>query len=444
MYKKKTYKNINTNAFVNPIESIVQNEAVEMWQNEQSLKTTKRLQLADIPFELMLSTCEFLDLNSLANVAQTSRFNQKAAETIYKIRYSSNRFTINGHTALYDRYSTDLNQFDKLLNIIATFGHLITKLSLDYYTFGEEQKEAINRQFSKYAARSLIEIDLRHSHEKDFFGLSGPFKRAKIVRLRDGLVGAIFHTNFRELFPAVVSLDIESMLFVAETCVEHHFPHLKEFKMEALTMASTKLEQRLQLNPQLRKLSITGGNLDSLNLISKNVPKLEHLDYRGFYGRLVYRGDKIHFERLKTFRISINAEFPEHFDAIPIVFDKLEEFSCDGSYNKWLDIIVKSENLKKISFGQFNDEHLQRIARKLPGLKEISIENERESDVNVDNVIQFIEMCKQLKRFTIARCCVDVCKARAVNLTKWEFTAVNKSVVFVRNECDDIGNTCLQ
>lgn len=405
-----------------------------MLPNEQRPESSKRLQSTAIPFELLLSIFEFLDLNSLANVAQTNRFNREAAGTVFKSQFLKSGFTLNGQTILYDRYSNNPNQFDELLNIIAAFGHLITKLSLDYYTFDEEQKVAINRQVTKYAAHSLIEIDLKNCQEKDVFGLTGPFTRAKVVRLRDGFIGAMLHINFSELFPLVSSLDIESMLFVAEACVKQHFPYLKEFKMESATIALSTIEERLQLNPQLRKLSVTGSNLDTLSMISKNAPKLEHLLFRGFYGRDKYQGDEIHFQSLKSFDLTSKVDFPVHFDAIPIVFDELEEFSCDGSYDKWTDVIVRCKFLKKITFHQFFYENLQRIVLELPSVEEILVKNQRIWHDDVDTAIKIIEMCKQLKRFTISLGDFDDCRARAVNLNNWEIIAVNRSVVFVRKD----------
>lgn len=160
------------------------------------------MEFTDIPFELILNTFEFLDLKSLANVAQTNRYHQKAAETIFNIKYGKNRFIINGNNSAF--YS-NFHQFGGLMKAIEMFGHLITKLTLDYVIFDDDKIEAINKQLSKYTARSLVEIDLRHCYERNFFGLSGPFKRARIVCLRDSFMGAKYFFNFREIFPAVRS-----------------------------------------------------------------------------------------------------------------------------------------------------------------------------------------------------------------------------------------------
>lgn len=103
-----------------------------------------------MPFEVLLDIYEFLDRNSLTNVAKTHPLNLGAAEYIYRNKYAIETFDIRGVKVFDGIWHNDNNNLDAVLNSLEVFGHLITKLRLNYSDFDNKQRDRLNQYIKNY------------------------------------------------------------------------------------------------------------------------------------------------------------------------------------------------------------------------------------------------------------------------------------------------------
>lgn len=332
-------------------------------------------------------------------------------------------------------------EFNAMLNALKVFGHLIKKLKLklEYHYFNEEQSTQINKHLSQYLADSLIEIELNSCDGQKLNGLTRPFKKTETVYLRNGHIKTN-NINLSEIFPVVRRLSVASMLSLSPVCIEQHFHHLMEMNVEyLLDGGSTTLKRRLQLNPQLRNLTINGGNWMTLKLISETVPALERLDCRTFNGASQYQSDNIHFEHLKSFEIVLLQDIPDDLQRIPLVFDNLEEIKCYKPVDKWFEIVIQNKNLKKVTVGELTDQQFERISAELPKLEEFvsGYDTNGGSNNGVDNVVRFMENGKMLRKVKFFNSCVNNRNAIVQRLPHWKIVQDDDTPVFVRQSLEN-------
>lgn len=384
----------------------------------------------EFPFELLLNIYEVLDLRGLTNVAISHPHNLKVTEIIFSKKYASKTFEINGKHFYKPDHTYD---FETVLSALQVYGHLITKLTVDYDFFNEAQSKRVNEHLSEYGGDSLVEIELKGCNDRFLKGLTGPFKKAEIVSLRDGNVKSN-NINFAEVFPAVRVFDLEYMSSISPESINHYFRSLEELKVEYMMPSDSPiLERRLQLNPQVRAVSLHGGKISGLKMLSVTLPRLERLVFEEFNGRLLFFGDEINLMHLKAFGIKVTRQFRVSLRRLPIVFGSLEEAMFDVPESSvWFDAIMENKNLKKIVASQLNDEQLQQIADEQPNLEEFWTGYHVETPDAVDNVVRFIESCNNLKWATFFNANDETRAAILNRLYNWEIVERGKSFVFTR------------
>lgn len=390
--------------------------------------------LTDFPLELLLDIYEDLDLRNLANVAKTHPYNWNAAEIIFNHKHSIETFDINGTIVFngeLEEKSVNTHEFNSILNSLEMFGHLITKLKLDYSFFDDQQSEIINKHICKYVANTLNRIELIQFTGESLAGLE-PLKNVEIVNLAKGNVSSD-GVNFSELFPSVRDLDIACMIRPKYGNFQHHFPHLETIKMEIfIDTDSPEFEQRLRLNPQLRKLWLMHYNWQNLKMISKLLPNLEYLELLFMEVSSDYDDGDIHFENLKF--LSIHA-YAEYLDRSPIIVSSLEEIKCMASSDRCYDIIMQNKNLKKIKTVKLDGTQLYQIATELPNLEELLMDNKLEID-DVAGVVRFLQTCKKLKKFLFwnwTHDTFDIIATLHERLQDWSSFVEGVYLNFVRN-----------
>lgn len=256
-----------------------------------------------MPLELLLDIYENVDLNTLTNAAKTHPNNWSAAEIVFNHTFANQTFDVNGVSAFNGTWKDNSNnehEFNTMLNTLEMFGHLMTRLQLNYYYFNEKQIEIVNRYLNKYVANSLIEIVLNNCGNGKY--LTGTFKRVECVHL---LFGNVTDMKLNEIFPVVNCLDLKYMQFTSK--IDYQLPHLVEMHIECELVChdanATELERRLRLNPQLRRLWIFTANLNTLKMISEIVPQIEYLELRGIHGDSQMFDEDIQFSNIKNFTI---------------------------------------------------------------------------------------------------------------------------------------------
>lgn len=245
--------------------------------------TNNTTKITDMPLELLLDIYEDLDVNSLTNVAKTHPYNWNAAAIIYRSTFAIEAFDIHGEYVFQDTFSWILDrenkskEFESMLSSLQMFGHLITKLKLNYRHFTDEQQDRVNQYLNDYITDSLVEIELSHFTASDLSHIAAKLKSVKTAKLSNGNVTS--HVNLSEIFAAVRTLDITFMHQVPESCFEYNFPNLEEIMMElSVETASQAFERRVRLNPQLRVIELWNCEWQGLRVMSELLPNLEKVN----------------------------------------------------------------------------------------------------------------------------------------------------------------------
>lgn len=411
------------------ISQILSNAAINRNYHASS-RNQNPIKITEIPLELLLEIYKDLDLYDLANIAVTHPYNWQAAAVTFNDKYFGHQFIIDGQY-----FHEKAFEYNSTLNALKAFGHLITDLSVNYMFLNSQQSEAINKHLSEYLVDSLTDLKLVYIFPSNLIALTGPFQKVQHVCIR---IGEVNNVNFLELFPMARSFDFNLATNLAPECIEHHFPNLEEMRVEiTLNNDSPELRRRLQLNPQLRKLLISAGNWNGLRMISENAPSLEHLEFEEFRGESPFDGNVIQLKQLKVFRADHFTHLPHSMKNIPVVFGNLEEIECYRPYNKWFEIIIQNPTLKRIVSGEFSDEQLQRIATELIHLEDFTTGYNVETVDIIDNVVQFFEVSKNLRKVRFYRSEPEICSAILQRLDReWSMVSDQTGSVFFRQQCE--------
>lgn len=399
--------------------------------------SNKSVKITEIPMELLLMIYKNIDLSSLINVAKTHPYNHRAAGVIFKDKFANEKFVIDGlNRGTADFVTKYGNTFDLnvMLNALHQFSHLIKKLTIDYGPLNVKQSEKLNEYVSVCVADSLIEIELNGCHDHKLNGLRGPFKRVEFVHLRYGNIDSN-GINFNEIFPVMRVFDVQSMLSMSQQSIEHYFINLKEMHTEYyLVNDLPRLKQRLQLNPQLERLSVFKTNWNGLRMISENAPTLEWLDvnlFENLKSSFDFQVENIRFPNIKVFRMF--DYMPSAMERVPLVFGNLEEITCNQPIDKWLQIILQNKQLKRINCCEVNGEHLQQITGELANLEEFRAKYNTVGNDSIEKLVRFIENSNRLQTVIFSNMDMKYCDEIGKRLQhKWKIIEENNVFVLTR------------
>lgn len=393
----------------------------------------------DEEFRILGALYRKIDTKVSAHVDSLKQINQVAtgSELIENISY--NTVKIKGvkdssklELSIGNGSAIEHHDFDVILDILKEFGHLISKLTLDYDSVDEHHRSLLNQQINKFCAKSLTDIELIQCNENDFSEFQEPFEKVESVQMNFGhLMNAT--SRFDRLFPSVRRLDLGGMHFVHPDFVEHHFEHLELLAMESLEKGNLRsVERRLQLNPQLKHVSLFRCNWNLLKIISETMPDLESLELNGFNDFSNYAGNDIHFEQLKIFRFQKFSGVSKTIQKIPLVFGNLEEISCSKPMDKWLEIIIQNKHLKEVTTGVINNRQLFQIVEELPELEDFTTGYSAYDSTG--NVVRFMNKGKHLRKVSFWQSNFNSPNEIVEQLgNKWRFQVEGGRFVFIKN-----------
>lgn len=313
------------------------------------------------------------DLKALLNTEATCQSEQVAIDFTVTENYfngllevKANKFSVKLEISNEHRHWIEDYDLDNILMILHKFGHAIKQLKINYEHLDGNERVLINHQISLFCGRTLNEIELVHCNEYDFIELHGPFERVEMVKMKSSHLKEPV-ARFDEIFPSLKRFDVSEMHFVHAEFVAHHFEHLTHLSVRFNDVENFPTIQRmLQLNPQLEIVSLYECNWNLLKMISKHLLTLEFLELNRFNDLSNYDGDDIHFDRLNRFRFEKSSGTLEGIERIPLVFGNLKEIICSEAVDKWIDVIVQNEKLKKIQIGELSTKQLRRIVANVP------------------------------------------------------------------------------
>lgn len=348
--------------------------------------------ISDSSLNVLLDVYKDFNVSDFIEFVARRQQNRAAAEIVFKHKFLGEKYEIDGN--LFRNGS-----IEETLDVLEFFGHLITKLKIDYEHIDANQSASLNRCLNECCSHSLLDIELLHCDDDKLTRLHGPFTKVENLKLQFGNLRSD-SVEFEKIFPVVQHLDLGDMYFTSPGCFERHFSRLEDLTIEfwngLYPHTWAVLEKRLQLNPQLKHVTLDSGNWNTLGMLSKYVPTLESLNLRQFYDASTLQGDNmilIRFENMKVLKIGRKNEF--HGEKIPIVFGSLEEIECYAPIEQWIDVIESNKHLKKVTVGQLNDTQLLAIAEKLPNLKEFTTDYKAHHPIRP--IVQYLEKSKHLK-----------------------------------------------
>lgn len=428
------------------------------------METESAANLMDLPVELRLDIFEHLDFKTLIGVGKTHAENRDAIERIFRNIFRNEQLELsseklNALNSTYElRVCDDLNG---IMEFLEKFGHHITKLKLSYVTLNNlpvdvTNRKLINDQIRKYVAEFVDEVEFRlngaimnHPANED---ITIPFPNAKVVTLENGVVDV---ATLYKMFPSVCTLDLKSVQ-MAESL--NHFPSLQHFTPPKNwdwfndTNFVVKLEETLQMNPQLRQLTLPICRWNIAEMLARVRPDLETLEISNFYyynalfeifpndRYLIGSNGPIEFGKMRKFKfgfVSSKKDVPNAWREVPIhrleenpfVFGSLEEIEFRGKngVENWVRIMLENENLKKvIANDTLSDQQLERIANGLEKLEEFSMRFRENDEFSITGIVQFMQKCKVLKKASFFNVERELCAVTA--------DQINRDWIYVEND----------
>lgn len=316
-----------------------------------------------------------LELGALVNVSATQARIYAAAQSAFRTKYGSSTVEINNRGMNKDEQFakrgnfTMLTNFDFTLKALRLFGHLISKLSINYMAFDASQREQINNYVNEYCAPSLEEIELAFCEGDELSQMERAFTRVHRVRFMSGDLNTE-NVKLNQLFPALRSLSMGSLRASDSKWMEDSFPHLESLEISSYRSTSDVV---FRLNPQLRHISMFDCDLPFLSMLNEHVPQLESINSFTMKETPDFAGAPVHFEHLKKFKLGAEYSFALNLPKMPLVFENLTEFEMYGSLDNWFDSIAPSKQLKEITFADTTQAHLNRIKTAFPEVEKITI-----------------------------------------------------------------------
>lgn len=323
-------------------------------QQHSSFQNFQHLNI-DLCLELIFP---YLELNDLANAADTCKQMKRAAEIVFDHKYRKNLIAIGeDEPGLFmcrsrcifkcDNKSIYLSKPKICFQILRNFGHLISGLYLIYDAFTDPFSMQLDKYVAKYCANYITRLEILGKHEDafkkyTFENLQITFPNVEKVILLNCKLDQ-FIIKFNERFPRMRSLVLARDYFFLtnvddESFIVQHIPHLEHLSLYIpciQNLSSCGFEEEtvlslLKLNPNIRRLSLRTNKSLSEKFIRSVSEICKSLEILQITGRPLEFANKIHFKSVKMFTVQ-HTGCTEFDLPIPLTFDALEIFKCSSS-----------------------------------------------------------------------------------------------------------------
>lgn len=346
------------------------NEMIKM--NDDSAEIT----LTNINDNCLEHIFKYLDLQSLINIAETNKSLKPSADLAFKRNFGKmtlSRFSYDSIRRNWiDKISISIFFSEKMIQIydfptylkcVRYFGHLFTKLIIDY-DIGP-CRAMVDQYFHDYCVDFVTEVEFNWMLKGEMKICQKPFVNVKTVQFSD------FHldhkmSNFNEMFPNMKRLEFTRMnTIMVPKCIENHFPHLESLTIIGFDQHQDfeffrleNLAEALRLNPTLRELRIDGDMLDEkfLESVSENLQLVNDLSIRCNQQKFFnVRDGEIRFANVNKLKLVIDSTRTQQppIPKIALTFDRLDELSVQLRNHQlndnFLDFIRKHLTLTKLN-----------------------------------------------------------------------------------------------
>lgn len=363
-------------------------------------------QFMDLNVDVQLLILENLNVRDLLSIAKTNDHLAALAGTAFKKQHAGKIVTFFNPFIKYvgdDLHETDeyiyVQHVHSFLAVLKHFGRSILKLSVNH-SIGIDLTEAqlilvkkINGLISSYCADTLLQFEMSNSQETGFDGLTKPFTKVQIIKLRGEFKrtgNSIF--TFDELFPAVKRLSLPDVQYINLSFVGWNLSQLEHIELqihpfqplrftegdiEQIFLNNPEAAEILRRNPQIKSLKLSCSSRKFLEMMNNILPDLEILDLEYYKPPSIGTTNKINFQKVKTFTIYTifgdSNSIPEN-----ISFEELTELHTnanDENGNWWIDFMKDNKDLKQLHLdsGCVDSEILEEIISMESNLNEVSL-----------------------------------------------------------------------
>lgn len=401
-------------------------------ENGSTNEVEKYKNIVDLPLELLLIIYKDFQLTDLLSAAKMHPLSYAAAQMTFQSNYANKTFQIgvssgcSGKKVLKVNSNIVLCDIQATIDVLSLFGHLISKIIINYDCFDSNEVKQIHEFINRNCADTMESIEfIQCGNEYD--QLKGPFLKVEDVQFRSGTLKSV---RINEMFPNLRRLGTGLTTFSDPEVFEKNFPHLHHFSIgPSLLGNAAVLENTIKMNQQLRSLSFNQCNITLLRMLSENAPNVDHIDIPGTLTLSEDNGAEIRLDNVKTFKFGRTYRLT---GKNPLVFIHLESFDYIGSLDDWFDIILQNKNLRELSLGQISDEQLSQIANELANLEGITAWIETENATH--KIIDFLQTNVNLRKATLLPMDLDTSKEIITQLSpQWNVTVVNKTPIFIKN-----------
>lgn len=332
-----------------------------------------------------------LDLCAVANVCVRFRH---IAQSVFQLKYANFHFNLNRLRYSYDSYVT-LNQMDLCLRL---FGEQITRMDVDCVL----HEDVILGMISEYCPNLKV---------LEFDGSTISLGTVQALRPLIATLDA-FHLNCldertTQLFAsncAFQRLFLRNSSGIAPLPVMR-FAQMIEITLSDLHLKEPEISKFLELNRQIRKLEIIGGQVNDFKIISCSPRHLQHLEELKLSFDCPLGSSLIHwndFRRLRVLELT-GKDFPItailgalHYAAAPL--ERLKLRYTRILHPNFIDFLCRMKSIIDLEFitnaGHLNDSQLISIAQNLPNLQHLVVNSKL---ITTDGIRQMLKYADRLK-----------------------------------------------
>lgn len=353
-------------------------ELIELLEN--------KTELVGLDPQYRLLVLDSLNLSTILSFHVHDDYYSQIAEDVFKRKYSHKIIKIVDPVLIgldeipEEDDTVHIKQFGEILRVLKIFGHLITRLWIEYNqyrAFGVDMAPIV-KYVNLYCANTLIEFNVvMNSDYTEFFDeMTKSFEHVEQLSISGRFNKLTSSTlSFVEMFPSVRSLSLDYVQVLDKNGLDLKFLNLTHLNVEIdnSRFTSEDIENILRANPKIQRLELGRGDLAILKVASEVLHDLESLELMNFFGGHYSDDDneRIVFENVKYF--SVDGNIPEIVD-----FKNLTEFYLTSfllSDGEWIDFVAQNTNLLKLSVNkcQINNSQLQRLTEMELNLVKISL-----------------------------------------------------------------------
>lgn len=377
--------------------------------NKKTKVVSGPLLLVDIKDVCQERIFELLGLEDLVNVAEADDRLIKAAVEVFSRCHRDKKMEVIVSSTSNIRPNYFQLRHDIAVACIRHFGHLMTTLSINFYSQGLHAPREIDIEevISKHCTNSLVNLDVGFGSLNDFETMCKPFAMVENLAIFGCCLGPKL-SQISIWFPNLVSLTLRRVEFFGLEFIEMKLTQLKTLVIydEDGEMTQQIILEMLRFNPQLESLSLhCDYDIHFLRSISRYLPQLEKLELWPPKDRFQsFDNQTVSFEMVTT--LTLNA-LPGT-DAVvnmPLVFPNLQRLKLYGfdQFNRLiLDFINRCEHVSKVLLiplaSRYSKVHVSDFRTALetrPLLTELEFCAEQFEE---DEIVNFLSECKCLKR----------------------------------------------